>query len=123
MKKSFFVALTLVVTVSMSFTAFFIPDKSDKRKLKPTCVCETPTFIAVTRSGDDITFEWTAINGAEYYKFGGYYSSGGGFSYCETGTSKTIPYNGGGTAQIRAICDGTCDNATCSSNPSSPRSF
>jgi len=120
----------MLIIIFISLTSF-IPVKSvkEKKEIKKTpfvlqCSCSTPLNPISTPSGSNVTLSWAAVSGAIYYSYGGSYN-GGGFSGNTggTGTSVTIPSNGGGTWQVRAICAGTCTNATCSSAPTSANSF
>ena len=121
-KYLFFATFTAVAVISTSFTTSIVPKA--KQNPAPTFACIKPQFTSVTTSGSYTTFVWDDTSPQHVYKFGGTYSSGGGFSYCVIGTNSiTIPYNGGGTARVRDICQGTCDNATESSDPSDPYLF
>lgn len=121
--------MLLIIFVSLTS---FIPAKIIKQKktIKKSpvvliCSCNTPANPVSSVSGSTVTLSWDAVAGAICYSYGGTYTSGGGFSGNTGGTSTsvTIPYNGGGIWQVRAICEGTCTNATCSSSPTGPTAF
>lgn len=130
MKKYLYLAIFASLIISILSFTIIKPSKKKAAKSKVTsikkltpCSCATPTNFFGNASGSTTTFTWTAVTGAIAYSFGGNYSSGGGFTYCVTGTSITISTSSGGTVQVRAICEGTCSNATCSSSPTGPLTF
>ncbi len=121
-------SITVFCIILLSFTSGIASKKhkAKEKKAEPAvkvCTCATPSFTSVTSSGGYTTFTWTATPGAVCYSFGGYYHVGGGFSYCPTSNSQTIPTGSGGTVQVRAICAGNCSLASCSSGTSGPRTF
>ncbi|MDX2045347.1 MAG: hypothetical protein SFU87_01085 [Chitinophagaceae bacterium] len=129
MKRHLFFAASLIaITIAFSF---IINDNSplklseynkkvSKLYSKDPCSCNTPTVLSVNYSGSYVTITWSSVSGAAEYSWGGYYSGGSGFSGCTSGTSATFLTSGGGTFRVRAICEGTCTSATCSSSPSNP---
>ena len=130
MKTHSFISKMLII-IFISLTSF-IPVKNAKEKkvskkahVVLQCSCSIPTGPTATPSGSNVILSWDAVSGAICYSYGGSYNGGGGFSGNTggTGTTVTIPSNGGGTWQVRAICVGTCTNATCSSAPTSSNTF
>lgn len=93
--------------------------KTEKETTVLQCSCSTPIGLNTTIVGSNVILSWSSVSGAICYSYGGYYTNDGGFSGNTSGTSVTIPRNGGGTWQVRAICAGSCANPTCSGTPSS----
>ncbi len=116
--KTHSVISKMLIIIFISLTSF-IPVKNAKEKKESKkaavvlqCSCSTPGNPTATPSGSNVILSWDAVPGAICYSYGGSYKGGGGFSG-----------NTGGTWQVRAICGGTCTNATCSSAPTSSNTF
>jgi hypothetical protein len=133
MKKYFIlVSIVLLLIVSMSFSLTTSPQKKTaKNKIifvkTPQCDCGQPTNVTASLSGGTVSVSWSPVANAVTYSVGGYYSCGGTFAFCVTGTSHNFSAPCGGTLRITANCAPTtnnnCINSTCSGTPSAAVPF